>query len=119
MDETTNFDNSSLPLAHGMGASPSRTSDINQSKTFKTELPEDQQDPKELPKECRDLNLQINEKIDRLDGRFAQQLRTHSTDFINAYMGHMTKVRKELKYLKNEQDKVNSGLMNDDRITNL
>ena len=31
----------------------------------------------------------------------------------------MTKVRKELKYLKNEQDKVNSGLMNDDRITNL
>ena len=57
MDETTNFDNSSLPLAHGMADSPSRTSDPNQSKTFKTELPEDQQDPRELPQECKDLNL--------------------------------------------------------------
>ena len=34
-------------------------------------------------------------------------------------MGHMTKVRKELNFLKQEQEKVTSGLMNDDRITNL
>ena len=34
-------------------------------------------------------------------------------------MGHMVKVKKELKFLKQEQDKVTSGLMNDDRITKL
>ena len=31
----------------------------------------------------------------------------------------MTKVKKELKFLKQEQDRVTTGLMNDDRITNL
>ena len=44
MDETMNFDNSSLQIMNDMGGSPSRISDQNQSKTFKTELPEEQPD---------------------------------------------------------------------------
>ena len=109
----------SSPQLNDINASPSRndvTSALEAS-TFITKLPEDQSGA--LPEECKEILLAIDDRIDRVDDRFAQQLRTHSTDFVNAYMGHMVKVKKELKFLKQEQDKVTSGLMNDDRITKL
>ena len=40
MDDTTNFDNSSLQI-HGIADSPGVNIDHNESKTFKTEIPDD------------------------------------------------------------------------------
>ena len=72
-----NFDNSSLHIMNGMGESPSRISDQNQSKTFKTELPEEQPDEfvKQQLKKAQDINLAILDKIENVDNRFADQLR--------------------------------------------
>ena len=106
-------------MLNGLGASPSRNdvTSVMEASTFITKLPEDQSAA--MPEECKEILLSIDDRIDRIDDRFAAQLQTHSLDFVNAYMGHMTKVKKELKFLKQEQDKVTSGLMNDDRITKL
>ena len=40
MDDTTNFDNSSFQI-HGIADSPGVNIDHNESKTFKTEIPDD------------------------------------------------------------------------------
>ena len=42
MDDTTNFDNSSLQI-HGIADSPGMNIDHNESKTFKTEIPDDEE----------------------------------------------------------------------------
>ena len=56
---------------------------------------------------------------DNIDSHYRKQLQTHEGDFKRAYEGQMSKVRKELEYLKNEANRVNGALMNDDRITSL
>jgi len=40
--------------------------------------------------------------VDGIENQFKNVLMNHETDFMAAYRGHMTRVKKELEYLKNK-----------------
>lgn len=54
-----------------------------------------------------------------IDSHFKRVLVTHENDFMSAYQGHMTKVKKELQFLKSKAEKAAGELSNDDTVTNL
>lgn len=57
--------------------------------------------------------------VDQIDTQFDRVLQNHEKDFKAAYEGHMTKVKKELIYLRDKAVEAAGQLSNDDNITRL
>ena len=50
----------------------------------------------------RQITAPLNELVDQIDVQFERVLQNHEKDFKAAYEGHMTKVKKELIYLRDK-----------------
>lgn len=57
--------------------------------------------------------------VDQIDAQFERVLQNHAKDFRQAYEGHMTKVKKELEFLRAREREAAGKLSNDDNITRL
>lgn len=68
------------------------------------------------------LNMIIgddNVKDPGLDGLLTKVLERHEDDFFNAFNTHISKVKKELEYLKNKADEQEEKMIEDERIVRL
>lgn len=61
----------------------------------------------------------MNKCVDNIENQFEAVLKNHEKDFMAAYRGHMTKVKKELTHLKKKAEDAAGKLSNDDNITKL
>ena len=77
------------------------------------------QEGAEAQAEYTQLYSHLMQLASHIDAHYKKQLQTHEDDFKKAYEGQMQKVRKELEFLKVQQNQANLGLMNDGRITSL
>lgn len=75
-------------------------------------------DNKELPVHEYSVN-RMNYCVENIENQFEAVLMNHEKDFMAAYRGHMTKVKKELTHLKKKAEDAAGKLSNDDNITKL
>lgn len=61
----------------------------------------------------------LNHLVDQIDTTFETVLHNHEKDFKAAYEGHMTKVKKELIFLRDKAIEAQGKISNDDNITRL
>ena len=61
----------------------------------------------------------LNRLVDQIANQFETVLQNHEKDFKAAYEGHMTKVKKELEYLRDKAVEAAGKVSNDDNITRL
>ena len=61
----------------------------------------------------------MNKLVGEIEPQFERVLQNHEKDFKAAYEGHITKVKKELIYLRDKAVEAAGQLSNDDNITRL
>ena len=62
---------------------------------------------------------ELQEAVSQIDSHFVKALDSHEQDFLKAYKIQMSKVEKELRFLKNKQIEQATKLMKDEDIINL
>jgi|TARA_B110000305_G_C19424565_1_gene632854 methyltransferase-like protein len=72
----------------------------------------------ELPIHKVHVNIMMD-CANNIEHQFEAVLKNHEKDFMAAYRGHMTKVKKELTHLKKKAEDAAGKLSNDDNITKL